>query len=71
MFKSKPVPQLNPSLLPAHYDSWGAPTEKHVEKASQKRLVWFMPWHPQVVAEGYVEPENMDLRRALREEKIL
>jgi len=71
MFKSKPAYQLIPPLLPNHYDSWWAPTKKYVERASTVRPVYFMPWHPHVVAEGYVEPDDQGLLRMLRKRKIL
>jgi hypothetical protein len=66
-FKSKPVPQLNWSLLPAHYDQWGFDTERALEQASSVSPVWLMSWHDHVVAEGYVAPDDPNLKRALED----
>lgn len=67
-YKSRPVSQLNPYLLPAAYDSWGAPTEKYIEEASTVRPVYIMPWNAHVVSEGYVPPDDRNLQRAIRGE---
>jgi len=71
VFYTKPVSQLNPSLLPAAYDQWGVSTKKYIERASTTRPVSLMSWHPHVVAEGFVRADDYNLRRALRDEGVL
>lgn len=56
---------LSPSLVPTFADEaeerpeWGTVRPLHI-----------MPWDPHVVAEGIVDPEDFNLRRALREEGV-
>jgi len=68
---SRPVPQVNYGLLPAHYDQWGIDTERILEDFTSERRVHFMSWHPHVVAEGYVDADDYNLKRALRDENII
>jgi len=70
-FKTRPVPQLNPSLLPTHYDQWGSNIDRHIERASTTRPIHIMPWNDHVVAEGYVCEDDYNLKRALRDEGVI
>lgn len=70
-FKSRPVPQLSWSLLPEHYDQWLSNQERALDRASQMRPVHIMSWNDHVVAEGYVSPDDYNLKRALRDYGVI
>lgn len=71
VFRTRPVPILNWSLLPAAYGSWGVPKAKYLERATTVRPITIMPWNDHVVAEGYVPSNDMNLQRALRDNGVL
>lgn len=56
-----------PSLVPEYAGQWGLDDSYWREEWGVRRQMHFMPWNDHVVSEGYVDNDDFNLKRALRE----